>query len=150
MYTHTCTQTHAYIDTYTKTHTHSHTCTHTPIHTYTHIHAIVTHLIQVPWRYECLGRRWQNDVIETKAQLRFLLHHSDTSYESIYTLKTPCMRCLTVLEGCVVYRLLTWARGLLAGVSSPLLNVEGTSKPTSHCAQIYLIKFLRTLLVKDA
>ena len=37
-------------------------------------------------------------MIEIEVQSRFLLHHSDTSYEGIYTLKEPCMRCLTVLE----------------------------------------------------
>ena len=47
-------------------------------------------------------------VIETKAQLRFLLHHFNTSYESIYTLKAPCMRYLTVLQvGLLCSRLLT-------------------------------------------
>ena len=39
-----------------------------------------------------------NDVTETKAQLRFLLCHSNTSYEGIDTLKASYMRCLTVLE----------------------------------------------------
>ena len=37
-------------------------------------------------------------VIETKAQLRFLLHHFNTSYEGIYTLKAACMSYVTVLQ----------------------------------------------------
>ena len=60
---------------------------------------IVRHLIQASSRYKCLSRRWQNDIIETEAQPRFLLCHlTGTSYEGIYTLKVPCMRCLIVLE----------------------------------------------------
>ena len=102
---------------------------------YHDLQVIVRHLIQASSKYKCLSRRWQIDVIETEVQLRFLLSHSNTSYEGIYTLKRRCMRCLTVLENgslCVVFRLLTWARWLLAGVNSALSNVEGASIPTSY------------------
>ena len=49
---------------------------------------IIRHLIPASSRYKCLSRRWQNDAIETEAKLRFLLHHSNTSYEGIYASKT--------------------------------------------------------------
>ena len=45
--------------------------------------------------------------METETEPRFLLHHSNTTYEGIYTLKAPCMRCLTVLENGLFSRSLT-------------------------------------------
>ena len=69
---------------------------------------IVRHLIQVSSRCKCPNMRWHNDITETEMQHRFLLHHYNTSYEGIYTLKAPCMKCLTLLEnGSICSHLLT-------------------------------------------
>ena len=56
------------------------------------IYVIVRHLVPTSSRYKSLCRRWQNDIIETEAQSRFLIRRSNISYEGIYTLKAPCMR----------------------------------------------------------
>ena len=42
-------------------------------------------LIQVSSRYDCLSRRWLNDVIETEVRPRFLLRHSTFVYVSKYS-----------------------------------------------------------------
>ena len=65
------------------------------------IYVIVRHLVPTSSRYKCLCRRWQNDIIETEAQSRFLIRRSNISYEGIYTLKAPCMRgVLHSLKSC--------------------------------------------------
>ena len=63
--------------------------------------------------------------METEAEPRFPLHHSNTTYEGIYTLKAPCMRCLTVLENGLFSRSLTNEH-----VGSTTFGAEGTSKLT--------------------
>ena len=80
-------------------------------------------------------------------QLRFLLHHSDTSYEGIYTSKAPCVRYLTVLENGLLCSLslanLSYVGraidsreciGIACWVSGALLNIKAASKPISYRA----------------
>ena len=78
-----------------------------------------TPYIQASYRYKCLSRRWQNDVVETEVQLRFILCHLLRRHlylEGLYEV-SYCLRKWSI---CVVFCLLTWARRLLVGVSSAL------------------------------
>ena len=115
-------------------------------------YVIVRHLIQVSLRYKCWSRRWQNDIIETELQLRFLLHHSDTSYKGIYKLRTHGIRCFTVLENDPLCSLspTNLARDCLLGWAAHYrMEMALVNQPASSVSCLNFSHHISKQLVKD-